>query len=299
MIKSVAFFVLGTVLFAAVAIAQTIVYSDSFTSSQGSYFTTSGNIGSSSWGVTRSGDDWGARIDGGMMTLNNDAGAAAQANGWVYVSQTLANTGDFNNVFSGSSGLMTWSFNMRQIRTDPSGFASASLYGAAFVVGASSPSVATQGSGYAVVLGNGPSGAADPLRFVSFGAGLKSIPTDATGLIVAGAPLSAAGNAYMSIRLTYDPSGGVWELSGRDDGAAGFADPTSGALTSFGTVVNSTYTGMALTSGGAYWQGSTAAGQTAVFDNVRLQVVPEPSVCGLFGLAAAGFAAHLVCRHRM
>jgi hypothetical protein len=76
----------------------------------------------------------------------------------------------------------------------------------------------------------------------------------------------------MSIRLTYTPSTNTWELFGRNDGNSSFADPTSGTLTSFGTVVDNTYTSVPLNFMGAYWQGSTAANQTSTFDNVSVTV---------------------------
>jgi hypothetical protein len=289
------FTALALVGVASASLAQTTVYSDNFSTSQGATYTTSGAIGSSSWTVTRSGDDWGARIDGGVMTLNNDIGATVNSNGWVYSYQTLANTGDFSTVFSNSAGKMTWTFNMQQIRANPAGF-SAGSYGVAYIIGASSSLVATQGSGYAVVLGNTTT--PDPLRFVSFTAGLQSIGSATNALITAGSPLGNPTTNYMSIRLTYNPADSLWELFGRDDGAAGFSDPNVGSLTSLGSVSNSTYTGQSLTSSGAYWQGSTGANQFAQFDNVSLEVVPEPSTYAMLGLAAAGLAGHLIRRRR-
>ena len=229
------------------------------------------------------------------MTLNNDVSATANANGWVYSYQSLANTGDFSTVFSNSAGKMTWTFNMQQIRTNPAGF-SVGSYGVAYIIGASSSLVATQGFGYAVVLGNTTT--PDPLRFVSFTNGMTNLGTSSTALISATAPLNNPTTNYMSIRLTYNPADSLWELFGRDDGAAGFSDPNVGSLTSLGSVSNSTYTGQSLTSSGAYWQGSTGASQFAQFDNVSLEVVPEPSTYAMLGLAAAGLAGHLIRRRR-
>ena len=290
-------------LFVSASPAQTTVYSDNFSTSQGATYTTNGTIGSSSWTVTRgsvstqqTGADWGARIDNGLMTLNNDAGATfTNANGWVYSYQALVNTGSFNTIFSSSAGLMTWTFNMQQIRSNAAGF-SAGSYGVAYILGASSNLVATQGSGYAVVLGNTTT--PDPLRFVSFTGGLQSIGTATNALITAGSPLANPTTNYMSIKLTYNPTNSVWEFFGRDDGTTAFSDPTVGSLTSFGSVSNSTYTSQSLTSSGAYWQGSTGANQFAQFDNVRLEVVPEPSTYAMLGLAAAGLAGHLIRRRR-
>lgn len=275
------------------ASAQTIVYNDNFAVSQGATYTTSGNIGTSSWSVSRSGDDWGARIDNGVMTLNNDIGATANSNGWVYSYQTLASSGAFDTTFANSAGVMTWTFNMQQVRTNPAGF-SAGSYGVAWIIGASSTLVATQGSGYAIVLGN--TSTPDPLRFVSFSNGLVPLGTGTGALITASAPLNNPTNNYMSIRLTYDPLSSLWELFGRNDGTTAFSDPNVGTLTSLGSVTDSTYTGVALTSSGAYWQGSTGANQFAQFDNASLEVVPEPSTYAMLVLAGVGFAAHRLRR---
>jgi len=293
--KHLALLGLTTAMFVTAAQAQTIVYNDNFSASQGTNYTTSGNIGTSSWTVARSGDDWGARIHGGVMTLNNDIGTAANANGWVYSYQSLASSGAFNTTFANSAGLMTWTFNMQQVRSAPAGF-SANSYGVAWIIGASSTLVATQGFGYAVVLGN--TGAPDPLRFVSFTNGMTNLGTATTALISASAPLNNPTNNYMSISLTYNPLNNLWELFGRDDGTSAFSDPNVGTLTSLGSVTDSTYTGLALTSSGAYWQGSTGANQFAQFGNASLEVVPEPSTYALLALSAAALAGYTLRRRR-
>lgn len=111
-----------------------------------------------------------------------------------------------------------------------------------------------------------------------------------SGLVVAGAPLNNPTNSYMSVRLTYNPIDSAWEMFGRDDGTVSFADPNTGTLTSLGTAFDSSYAGIDLTSSGAYWQGSTAATQTARFDNVRMEVVPEPATWLLVGVSLAALA---------
>lgn len=176
---------------------------------------------------------------------------------------------------------------MQQVRPAPAGF-SAGNYGVAYIIGSSSSLVSTQGSGYAVVLGNTSS--PDPLRFVSFTGGISSIGNSNSGLVVAGAPLNNPTNSYMSVRLTYNPIDSAWGMFGRDDGTVSFADPNTGTLTSLGTAFDSSYTGIDLTSSGAYWQGSTAATQTARFDNVRMEVVPEPATWLLVGVSLAALA---------
>lgn len=277
---------LGIVLTAGSLHSQvTTVVSNDFNVSQGATFTTAGQIGTSGWNVNRSGEDWGARIDNNILELTNTASDAANANGWVYANTGLASTGNFNTTLSNSAGLVTWTFNMRQFRTNPAGFNDTNSYGAAFVIGSTSTTVASEGDGYAIVLGN--SGTPDPIRFVSFTGGIQSLGTANSGLITAGSPLENPTTSYMSLQLTYNPTNNLWSLFGRNDGASDFADPRSGTLDSLGTATDSTHTGTALTSLGAYWQGSTAANNTAFFDNVVVTAIPEPSVVILFGLGLA------------
>lgn len=267
-----------------------IVFQDNFNTSQGSTFTTSGPIGSSVWSVTRSGADWGARIHNNILETTNDATTASNADGWVFVSRPLSASGHFNPVLSSSAGLVTWSFNMRQIRTDPAGFI-ANSYGVAFVLGSNSTTANNTGSGYAVVLGQ--TGPTDPIRLAAFTGGLSSLGTGGGGFIVAGAPLNDVGNEYLSLQVTYNPANHLWSLYGRNDGAS-FSDPLSGTLTLLGSATNSEYTNISLGFMGAYWQGSTTANQTAFFDNVTLQAIPEPGTLGL----VIGFGVLLAVRRR-
>ena len=271
---------------AAVSLAagQAQVISDNFTTSQGATFTTSGAIGTSDWSVTRAGDDWGARIDNGILTLTNDATGTANASGWVLASRTLTSSGHFNTTLAASGGLVTWSLNMQQIRTDPAGFSTVTSYGAAYILGGTNAADPRQsGSGYAIVLGQ--SGATDPIRLATYDNGIAGTLTD---IIVASAPLNDVGAEHLSLQITYNPADHTWTLSGRNDGVA-FVDPTTGSLSSLGSVVNSTYTGTNLTVTGAFWQGSTGANQTATFDNISIVAVPEPSTALLVGLGAGVF----------
>lgn len=249
---------------------QTTVFSDLFGTSTGATYSTSvGAIGTSStWSFSRSGADFGARIDGGILDATNDAGASGNVNGWVFGYTTTASfTSPFTNTLSSNSSLVTWTFNMRQIRPDPAGFVAGS-YGVAFILGGTSTTAATAGSGYAVVLGQ--SGTTDPVRLAHFNNGLQGTLTNLITSNTTG--LTDFGTDYLSVRVTYSPSTNTWELFLRNDGASAFTDPSTGSLTSQGTVVNSTYTSSSLTSMGGYWQGSTGATQTAFFDNVNVSV---------------------------
>jgi hypothetical protein len=266
--------------------AQTTVFSDDFSANTDTVYTTGGTIGASSFSVTRSGDDFGARrnTSPAQLELTNDASGATNANGWVFASTPTGTfASPYDATLDANPGLVTWTFNVRQIRPDPAGFGSNS-YGVAFVLGSTSTNIAATGDGYAVVLGNTLT--TDPVRLVKFTGGLQSLGTTAppttNDLIVSNTTgLTDFGNEYLSVRVTYNPANNQWELFLRNDGTTGFADPTTGTLTSQGTAADSTYTGIALTALGGYWQGSTGAAQTAFFDNITVTVAQAPTAAGV------------------
>jgi hypothetical protein len=260
---------LAMMMLTQVGWGQTTLFSDNFGTSRGSTYTAAaGVIGNdANWVISRSGTDWGAKIDGGRLDITNDASIQSNADGWGFGYQDINTISGWNTTLSSNTGTITWEFNRRQIRTDPSGFGS-NTYGVAFVLASTNVTAATAGSGYAVVLGQ--SGTTDPIRLAHFNNGLQGtltniITSNTTSLVDFGAD-------YISVRVTYIPSNNTWELFLRNDGSSSFTDPTSGTLTSQGTAVNSTYTsatGMRYV--GGYWQGSTGSTQTAFFDNVYLK----------------------------
>ncbi len=260
------------------ALAQTTVISDNFDASTGTSYDTDGLIGTSAtWTLSRSGADWGARINGGILDLTNDASGSGNANGWVFGYRDTNAVSGWNTSLSSNTGVVTWEFNMRSIRTDPAGFGSGS-YGVGFILAGTSATSATAGSGYAVVLGQ--SGTVDPIRLVKYGTGIQSTLTNIITSNTTG--LTDFGANYLSVRVTYTPSTNRWELFLRNDGSTAFADPSTGTLVSQGSAVDSTYTstsGMRYT--GGHWQGATGADQPASYDNVSLKVAaPAPTIIG-------------------
>ncbi|MFW5663469.1 MAG: Ig-like domain-containing protein [bacterium] len=255
--------------------AQTNIYSSDFNDSQGEEFSTTGTIGSSSWAVNRSGDDWGARIHNNILEHTNTASSASNEAGWIF---THLDAEEFEAPFSPILGTnpqpVSWYFNMRQIRSNPAGFSSNS-YGVAFVLGADNTDVADSGSGYAILLGN--SGTPDPVRLVKFSGGIQSLGTTTESLITASDILEDPTNNYMSIGVSFDPETNTWELWGRLDGSD-FEGPLEGDLTLLGSAVDNEFTSIPLNYTGAYWQGSTAANQTAFFDNVSVWLEGEGSL---------------------
>ncbi|MBK7476257.1 MAG: hypothetical protein IPI11_09690 [Haliscomenobacter sp.] len=246
---------------------QTTVFSDDFSANTSSNWTKSGSIGASSWSVIRgsavfSGADWGARRNTSpeQLELTNDVDTT-NPNGWVLASvANSAFSSPYNSTLSSISGsLVTWTFNMRQIRSDPSGFSATNNYGVAFILAGTSNTASTTGSGYAIVLGQ--SGSTDPVRLVKFTGGLQGTLTNILQSNTSG--LTDFGTEYLSVKVTYVPSTNTWELFLRNDGASLFSDPSTGMLVSQGTAVDNAHTGSSLPLTGAYWQGSTGAGQTA------------------------------------
>lgn len=263
---------------AAQVFAQSTVFSDDFNRA-------SLNGGSYTYTTTVSAGDGSASITSNTLVLTNDSSVTANAAGRVSLAvATSSFSAPFSSTLNSNSGTVTWSFNMQQPRSDPSGF-SASSYGVAFVLGGTNSDF-TQGNGYAVVVGQ--SGTTDPVRLVKYTGGLQS----STNIITATSVATDIGTDYLSLSVTYTASTNTWSLSGRNDGSSAFTSPTTGTLSSLGSsAVDSTYTSVALTSMGALWNYSTAATQNAQFDNfsVSVSAVPEPSTyAALAGIAALG-----------
>ena len=260
--------VLGLLLTTFPALGQAIVFNDDFAASTGSgYTTTPGAIGSSPvWTMSRSGADWGASIQSGMLMLTDDASGAANQDGWVLASASTASfPAPFSTTLASNPGLVTWNFNMRQSRNNPSGFG-ANEFGSAFILAGTAGTTNLAGTGYAVVLGN--SGKIDALRLVRYNSGIRN-HTNMISSSTAG--LTDFGKQYLSVRVTYQPSTQTWQMFVRNDGSA-FTDPSAGSYALQGTNINSTYTGSALPMLGAYWNGGNFNAQVALFDNVRVTV---------------------------
>lgn len=255
------------------ASAQTSVFSDDFATSAGtSYTTATGAIGTSTkWSLTRSGADFGAKIDGGLMTLTNDAGGTANTSGWVMAAANPSSfTAPYSTTLAANPGVVTWTFNMRQLATNPAGF-STSAKGVAFILAGTTGTTNVSGTGYAVILGN--SGSTDPVRLVRYSSGLRTYTT----MIQSGTSgLADFGNQYLSVKVTYTPSSNTWQLFVRNDGTSGFQDPAAGTLTSQGTLVNNTYTLTPLPLTGCFWNVTYSfigsSNQTSFFDNVKVTV---------------------------
>ena len=245
-----------------------LAFQEQFNATQSALYTANGQISDSSWFVERSGNDWGARIFNNQLELTNTASANTNVNGWVFA---YTPTSDFSKgyhpVLANHFGVISWSFNMSQVRDNPAGFGTGS-YGAAYVLGTNDTNLSNSGVGYAIVLGNASS--PDPIRLVAFTNGIAGTLQEIV-VSPAESALEDPKNNSMSITVTFNPTTGLWQLFGRVDGAS-FSDPLSGELELIGQAVNTTHTSETLSYMGAYWQGSTAANQTAFFDNITVDI---------------------------
>lgn len=256
--------------------AQTTVFTDDFTTSRGTTYTTvNGAIGTSpTWTMLRSGTDFGARINSGILSLTDDASGSLNYSGWVLASTNTASfAAPYNPILNANAGPVTWTFNMRQSRSNPSGPASG-YYASAFILAGTSSTTATTGSGYAVIFGQ--SGTTDPIRIIRYSAGLRT----STNVLTTTNASSDIGNQYVSYKVVYIPSTNTWQVYGRIDSTTAFQDPNSGTLTLIGSGVNSLSTATSLPLMGAYWNAGTRTNQTASFDNIRVTVT-EPTLVSI------------------
>ena len=272
--KLFSFFCFSLIVSIGTLSAQETVFSENFnapTTPQSPAYTTNGQIGASNWTVTRSGNDFGAKIDQGFLTLTNDVGSIGNIKGWVLASTSTSNfLPAYNPILSQNPGIVSWSFNMRQLRTNPAGLTDGK-FGVAYVLAGTAGSTGASGRGYAIMLGNG--GATDAIRLATYNNGIQTYYTKLSSNT---SGLSDFGREYTSIRVEYNPANNEWSMYVRKDSSTSFNDPKTGTLIYQGKIGNSDYVNEALTMTGAYWNAATTARQTAFFDNISVSVVtPE------------------------
>jgi trimeric autotransporter adhesin len=262
-------------------IAQTVVYANDFPGVGGlspfpggtPILTFTESSGSSD---VLAGSSAGIQIGGpvGTMVLTDD-----QLGSWTTVAHTLGTTNNgyayttaplagyaspFNATLSSNLELITWTFNMRT-SAPATGFGPGQN-NAAVILTATDPNVRSAGDGYAVIFNPATS---IGMRFIKYTGGLTGTVTP---LISSGLVLGAATD-YVSIKVIYEPLIDQWTMYVRDDGAGGFADPSTGVVVAVGSAVDATYTGTPATTFGFYsnysvtYTGVGPDGQSAYFDN--------------------------------
>jgi len=203
----------------------------------------------------------------------------------------------FNPVLSSNTNLITWTFNMKSSRLSTNSFSSAlgypvGKYYNATVLCSSSSSVLSNGispgSGYAVTVQKSSTDATKAsINLIKFSNGLGDAATGSTEASVLTRLIESPSLVQaptvttpinLSIKVTYNPSVNVWELSYREDAGTIFVDPTSGSLTLGGTVTNvppstpMTHFGYAVG-----LQLSASAQNSFQFDNFQIAVSPPPA----------------------
>jgi hypothetical protein len=193
---------------------------------------------------------------------------SASTAGREYIVRSVAS--QYSPVLNSNTGQLTWSFNVRQSRTNPSGFDN-NNYGVAFVLAASSADLlATSTTGYAVVVGN--SGTPDPFRVVRFGNGLGK-NSNLTNVFTT---TTDYGTAYLTLRVSYFPDDDSWTLEASTN-TASFEDPSQAStFKAIGTGTDGTYTGTSLPYLGCFWNHATGPTEVALFDNIYITAPCSP-----------------------
>ncbi|MGB0931709.1 MAG: hypothetical protein ACPGVB_13080, partial [Chitinophagales bacterium] len=212
---------------------------------------------------------WTAAATAGTVDITETGGQlvieGTGSNGASYLTQDVSSL--YNTTLDTNTGLMTWTFNMQQSRSNPSGFANGN-YGVGVVIAGSNSNLA-DGTGYAVVLGN--SGTTDNVRLVRFTSGLNG--GTLTDIVVDG---SDYGTNHLSIGVTYNPATDEWALYVRNDGG-NFADPSNvTSIAASGTAIDNTYTNTPLNHFGAVWNHATGS-EDAEFDNFSIPGSSTPT----------------------
>lgn len=201
--------------------------------------------------------------NGGRGQIANNA-LRFVTGGSAGISWVRQDHGLLGSTLSGNPGVVTWSFNMRQSRADPSGF-DGNNYGSAFILAGTANDL-DGGNGYAVVVGQ--SGATDPVRLVRYAGGVD-LNSNLTNVISATGTGADIGSEYLNIRVTYDPSTDGWQLFGSTSASA-FSDPTTESNL-WGSATNSTHTSSTALVYGALYRHSNGASENADFDSFEVR----------------------------
>ncbi|MFZ1694700.1 MAG: PKD domain-containing protein [Flavobacteriales bacterium] len=168
--------------------------------------------------------------------------------------------GAYDPILSANGCLLTWQFNMRMTRLNPTGFNPGS-YGSAVVLAGSHADL-REGTGYAVVLGS-VSGTIDPLRLVRYNGGL-----DANANLTDIAAHGDFGNEYLSVTVTYQSMTGAWNMYLATSTSSFPAMPEAVSPVASGN--DGTYAGIALPYLGCYYNHGAVVSERVRFDNVRV-----------------------------
>lgn len=234
------------------------------------------------------------------LDTNNDGFLNFVSNGTanrVTLTGALPTGAGLNSVLHSNTNLVTWTINMKAGRLSTNTFSASTGYPAAkyfnaTILCATSGSLIGQAGGngtdgYAIIVqkssNNSVSGKAS-INLVKFHNGIGD-PTLESSVItrliespeLAQIPSLTTPN-NLSIKVTYNSSIDLWELSYREDAGTIFVDPSSGSLTLGGTATDvPTTTPMTNFGYAVGLQTSTSAQNSYQFDNFKIALSPFPN----------------------
>ena len=229
----------------------------------------------------------------GFLNFMPNTGTGANR---VSVVGVLPNGSGLNGVLHSNTNLVTWTVNMKSSRLSTNAFSSSTGYPAnkyfdAVVLcttnGNLISNMSSPGTGYAIVVqkssNNSVSGKAS-INLIKFSNGIGDVVNEAsvvTRLIespeLAQIPSATTPN-NLSVKVTYNSSIDLWELSYREDAGTIFVDAATGSLTLGGTATD-VPTSSPMTNFGYVvgLQSSTSVGNSYQFDNFKISLSPLPA----------------------
>ncbi len=199
----------------------------------------------------------------GLVSINNNTltlkSYSTAGREFAYI--PLSNITSYPTTLANATKLVTWSFNFRQSRSDPSGF-DANNYGVAFVLAASTNNY-NSGFGYAVVLGN--SSSPDPIRLAYYNNGITN--SNLTNLISSS---TSGNNSYISAKVTFNPFTNEWSLYADFNSGSFIRTDTRLTNTLIGKITNSTYTNSNLPYLLLLYNHATGTSESSIFDDIYI-----------------------------
>jgi fibronectin-binding autotransporter adhesin len=234
-------------------------------------FTTSGTTASTTnWTFFNGGNAVNqGSIASGVFKLGTTGGNTSVSEAAFF--PTSGYNAGFNTTLSSNPGPVTWTFNMRAEAAATGGTynsASSGRYLATILCASNVDPTNAAATGYMVAQVSNTTYA-----LWKFSAGVNTAGIGSMTQIGTVSSAAAASTNFLSFKVTYDPSGNMWSLYFRDDGASAFADPAAGTPTLQGTAFSdNTYTGTAMLSHGIFFRKSTANASLFAYDNFKITV---------------------------
>ncbi len=215
----------------------------------------------------------------------------------VSISGALPTGTGLNGVLHSNTNLVSWTFNMKSSRLSTNTFSAStafplSKYFNATILCATNGSLlsnsSSPGTGYAVVVqkSSTPSTTRAVINLIKFTNGIGDGAAPESSVVqrliespeLTQSPVGLTTPNNLSIKVTYNPSIDLWELSYREDSGTLFVDPSSGSLTLGGTATDvPTLTPMTNFGYAVGLQTSLSAQNSYQFDNFKIALSPLPA----------------------